>query len=577
MDTWDADAAASHPPVVFDSYLHVVFSYHVRSSLKRVPSAAHPPSHTRSSKAFSPKMPTPLSLPESFSDSCRKFSSYPYNLMNAQKYAPSLLAVHKGRLADGAGIQFENEDMLKIPVRDINDNGTAPKRNLISIDILRDWIGDTFEPAATNLTGGNGHVATKPDPRCRFIFLITPSSQRPLETTKPALLRILTYHQVMPSLLEFLHAYGSESGKREVRFSGFRTEIDRGNSATAIHSLGRSSDRFQVVYNLKAVSYDPELSETNRLVIRQATIYHQFDIGTGKQMWIIGDPSAKLKSITDSKYGAKSNNQTQFEDPFKASIDIHLMWTTWVISEWPLIIQILDKKVDELSIASTIYPSKEVARRIEAYQRLVKETAAAASANCKTLTSLSQFYVNFRRTQNPLGHSLKKAVNSLVAEIERNIHDMELHDSHLLMLSSILRDSINQIREHLHMQTTERQEAISRKQEELAQRQEVVSKSMWEQTLRSSQEASTMRIITIITLVYLPPTFVSTFFSTDIVKYQNGESYSALALGRWWSVTGPLMGATLIIVGAWFTVESRWRKKEKKQLQARYPGVFPTI
>lgn len=59
------------------------------------------------------------------------------------------------------------------------------------------------------------------------------------------------------------------------------------------------------------------------------------------------------------------------------------------------------------------------------------------------------------------------------------------------------------------MQTTERQEAISRKQEELAQRQEVVSKSMWEQTLRSSQEASTMRIITIITLVYLPPTFVS--------------------------------------------------------------------
>ncbi|CAH0017130.1 unnamed protein product [Clonostachys rhizophaga] len=361
-------------------------------------------------------MPTPLSLPESFSDSCRKFSSYPYNLMNAQKYAPSLLAVHKGRLADGAGIQFENEDMLKIPVRDINDNGTAPKRNLISIDILRDWIGDTFEPAVTNLTGGNGHV--------------------------------------MPSLLEFLHAYGSESGKREVRFSGFRTEVDDKTTATAIHSLGRSPDRFQVVYNLKAVSYDPELSETNRLVIRQATIYHQFDIGTGKQMWIIGDPSAKLKSITDSKYG-KSNNQSQFEDPFKASLDIHLMWTTWVISEWPLIIQILDKEVDELSmadnyipeksIASSIDPSKEVARRIETYQRLVKETAAAANANCKTMTSLSEFYVKFRRTQNPLGQSPKKAVNSLVAEIDKNIHDMELHGSHLLMLSSILRDSINQV------------------------------------------------------------------------------------------------------------------------------------
>ncbi|CAG9990572.1 unnamed protein product [Clonostachys byssicola] len=503
--------------------------------------------------------------------------------------------MHQDRLADGVGIQFEDEDMLKIPVRDIDDNGTATKRNLISIDVLRDWIGDTFEPDATNLTEGNGHV--------------------------------------MPSLLEFLHAYGSESGKREVRFSGFRTEIDLGSTAIAIHSLGRSSDRFQVVYNLKAVSYDLDLDEINRVVIRQATIYHQVDIGTGKQLWILGDPSAKLKSIVGSKYGTNSNHRTQFENPFKASLDIHLMWTTWAISQWSLIIQIMDKKVDELSmtdnfdleksIAASMNPSKEVARLIEAYQRVMQETAAAANANCTTMTSLSRFYVNFRRAQNRLATFPKRAINSFVTEIDKNIHDMKLHHSHLLMLGSILKDSTasmqgtkchnDKIREHLHMQATEeatkQQETISEKQKKLAKRQEAVSRSMWEQTLRNSQETSAMRIITIITLVYLPPTFVSvsassftyplkeeegkrpsensageadldyffrlqTFFSTDIVKYQNGESYSALALGRWWSVTGPLMGVTLLIVGLWFMVESRWRKEERKQLEARYPGVF---
>ncbi|XMA09783.1 hypothetical protein WAI453_002574 [Rhynchosporium graminicola] len=54
-----------------------------------------------------------------------------------------------------------------------------------------------------------------------------------------------------------------------------------------------------------------------------------------------------------------------------------------------------------------------------------------------------------------------------------------------------------------------------------------------------------MRVIAIVTFLLLPATFVSTFFSTDVVKYQDGEgnnssgattsreSFSPLALQRW--------------------------------------------
>jgi len=67
------------------------------------------------------------------------------------------------------------------------------------------------------------------------------------------------------------------------------------------------------------------------------------------------------------------------------------------------------------------------------------------------------------------------------------------------------------------------------------------------------QEAIVVRIITLVTLVYLPATFVSTLFSTDIIKYQednypNGK-YSQLAMDRWLQVTIPLTAITLF--AAW--------------------------
>jgi len=70
------------------------------------------------------------------------------------------------------------------------------------------------------------------------------------------------------------------------------------------------------------------------------------------------------------------------------------------------------------------------------------------------------------------------------------------------------------------------------------------------------REAIVMRIVTIVTLLYLPATFVSTFFSTDVVKYQNQNEnpiFSDLALQRWLEVTLPLTTVTLFV--AWGAYE----------------------
>jgi hypothetical protein len=111
--------------------------------------------------------------------------------------------------------------------------------------------------------------------------------------------------------------------------------------------------------------------------------------------------------------------------------------------------------------------------------------------------------------------------------------------------------------------------------------------------LNLEKEAIVMRIITIVTLLYLPATFVSvgglslmstakrskltllgtqTFFSTDIIKYQNPNGgspgpgiFSSTAMTRWLQITLPLTAVTIFI--AWLTYKSAERARQRRDEQ----------
>ena len=122
----------------------------------------------------------------------------------------------------------------------------------------------------------------------------------------------------------------------------------------------------------------------------------------------------------------------------------------------------------------------------------------------------------------------------------------------------------------------------------------------------SQREAIAMRIITVVTLIYLPATFVSvsiprhpnrlkqmksltefkTFFSTDIIKYQNPNgdggnsttsstgqymgSFSEVAMYRWLQITLPLTFITGAIAVAAFRRSGRKADEEFQMAQLPY-------
>lgn len=135
----------------------------------------------------------------------------------------------------------------------------------------------------------------------------------------------------MPDFLDFLFGYGSHDGEdRDLRYSCFRTEtiLSNPDEGNVIPDLERSGLRYQICYNLKAVSpmaVKKQGVPQEKWQIHRAAIQHQFDPMNGNQLWILGDPHAALKEKIRYLLPDHTVHKDMFDtigNSFRSSLDI---------------------------------------------------------------------------------------------------------------------------------------------------------------------------------------------------------------------------------------------------------------
>lgn len=164
------------------------------------------------------------------------------------------------------------------------------------------------------------------------------------------LLRLMSFYQVMPDYLDFLYVYAPSNGKdNELHFSGFRTEKALINPPLGmdIPELGRSGRKYQLCYNLKTAASKKD----GTWKILQAAIHHQFDVGQGIQLWLVGDPHAAINKRIGELYPEQNIYPTSFStmgQSFKSSMAIHLVYAQWAKSEWRWNVKFLEDVAQDL-------------------------------------------------------------------------------------------------------------------------------------------------------------------------------------------------------------------------------------
>ncbi|CAN9112086.1 unnamed protein product [Alternaria alternata] len=79
-----------------------------------------------------------------------------------------------------------------------------------------------------------------------------------------------------------------------------------------------------------------------------------------------------------------------------------------------------------------------------------------------------------------------------------------------------------------------------------------------------------MRVITTVTLFFLPATFIATFMSTDILKFQNGEQELQIqGLKLYLKVALPATAMTFV---AWYVIYCLARRETRQNDRSEVAG-----
>ncbi|EXF83687.1 hypothetical protein CFIO01_00829 [Colletotrichum fioriniae PJ7] len=404
-------------------------------------------------------------------------------------------------------------------------------------------------------------------------FLCAESAIGPLELSAMMLFQLLSFYQVMLHFLDFLYVYASLHGDdKELHFSGFRTQKTLINPppASILPELGRSGRQYQLCYNLKtAIDKGSDGWKT-----RQAAIHHQFDIGQNTQLWIIGDPRSSIKNIIGELYRENNSYPTSFntfEQSFRSSMDVHLALASWATSEWRWNIRFLEERAETLTLKATLVKEKAHIETldpgslssVQRWEEKTTDTVMSMESNVNILKLLQRFYKDLLKDSDfpqRERRACQQGVKNFCFQLEELICEMQMQIARARVLMKVLAE-----RKTMLIQNLQAQSAI------ISSR---LAASMYDQADRSAIEAIAVRIVTIVTVVYLPATFSSTFFSTDVIKYQNGEVFSKVALDRFLEVTLPLMLLTFVPAGVWFWIERRKRRKTSRRAKEALVDLF---
>ncbi|KAK2765344.1 hypothetical protein FQN54_008190 [Arachnomyces sp. PD_36] len=288
------------------------------------------------------------------------------------------------------------------------------------------------------------------------------NSRDQLLITRSSLTEVFTYHQVMPVFLDFIFVFGAQSDATDLRFSGFRqnTMMRDPPRRPSMPELGWSGRCFQLCYNLKGVTLKLKNSSDSTLdewSIRQAAVYHQFDVVCGTTLWIVvkgrEDLHQRFKELTGKDGRPEDKTFETVPDCLRSSLAAHLLYCQWSTESWRWYIRWLEEVIEgESSMAiygprgpgfpHTEYKPYHI-QELQSWLDKVNEAVMAMESNVDVISALRKFYANLLARKDFPALLKKENEDDLIAfdgQLDDIINDFKMQLSRARLLAGITRD-----------------------------------------------------------------------------------------------------------------------------------------
>ncbi|KAI5858337.1 hypothetical protein BZA05DRAFT_380907 [Tricharina praecox] len=387
-----------------------------------------------------------------------------------------------------------------------------------------------------------------------FITITPNGSFGYLPVCREALLKILSYLAVFPGFLEILYTFGQKIWEENENFGIYRQHCHLPAPDADGEDVGAPEPFFEVCYNLKYVTKTESNMPTEkfRFATRKTGVWMKYYPSSQRSVWMNVHPSDEFWEQLEDLVQADSASATRRSD-----LDIHLLQLSCADESWAEYINHLEQENHLLKLKTCISssaPSRapsanlQKSSALDDAQRLARQRSKLLELynflgmNEYIIASMSAGFAEFRRLSAASAASAAKLAG----------------DKEFEMFEAALQRHGMRTAQH-----RDRVMTLLRVCESLATLVPSMLVSHDNNLMRGLQEKAaeytrSMKTITVVTMVYLPPTFAAGLFGVEFIQ---GKSLSQFKyrLMVFLLLLSALMAVT---IGSWRWYESRTRKAD---------------
>lgn len=189
----------------------------------------------------------------------------------------------------------------------------------------------------------------------RFVLIQASTSRTKLLLSEAMLKDLLTYFQVMPSVIPLIGSFGIDAGKdfQHCQFEA-NARFSPAELGLAVPELKRSGRTLEIAYLFRTVEPSSSI-EGIPWQIKQTCVYHNFDVDTGLNTWIFIKGSDLVKRrIMDGI--CLPSSDTSPSEAFLFALSVHLMLAYLSVENWRAYVNSLEQKAQRVTRARTFKP-----------------------------------------------------------------------------------------------------------------------------------------------------------------------------------------------------------------------------
>ncbi len=163
----------------------------------------------------------------------------------------------------------------------------------------------------------------------------------------------------------------------------------------------------------------------------------------------------------------------------------------------------------------------------QALETRVNEAVLILNSNIHVLSEVEKYYEqlpNCPDLPEPLRKAMPAEITRFLKRLRSVRSEFEMHLHRIGTMSTLIRECKELLYGIVEYQAMQANHRFADQAQNSAKRMEGMTKQMQEMAIKTTLETVLMRIITVVTVFFLPATFVSTLMSTDVVKFQTWDS-----------------------------------------------------